>query len=163
MTILAEASSGRSDLASASTARTNLGLTALATTSPGSGVTTALGDQVNQLGGCAVNGGVTTYNPSGSSPTVTVDCSLGTYYVINLARATGTPVIAFSNAFAGCSILLEMQQASTAVNCTFPTNTIQSGGGSTTYMASGNSNTDLIAVAFKDSTHPRICVTSNYH
>jgi len=46
-----------SDLASNATARTNLGLTALATTTPGTGVATALGVNTGTAGAFVVNGG----------------------------------------------------------------------------------------------------------
>jgi hypothetical protein len=51
------ASNNLSDLSSASTARTNLGLTALATVAPGTGVATALAVNVGTAGAFVVNGG----------------------------------------------------------------------------------------------------------
>ena len=59
-----------SDVANVATSRTNLGLTSLATTSPGTGVTAALGNAVNSASGVA------TYDSSGNllvgSGTITV-------------------------------------------------------------------------------------------
>lgn len=69
------ASSNLSDLASASTARTNLGLTALSTTTPGTGVATALGVNVGTAGSVVVNGG-----------------ALGTPSSGTLTNATGLPI-----------------------------------------------------------------------
>lgn len=69
------ASSNLSDLGSAATARTNLGLTALATTTPGTGVATALGVNVGSAGAVVTNGG-----------------ALGTPASGTLTNATGLPI-----------------------------------------------------------------------
>jgi len=102
---------------------------------PGTGVATAMGNAANTSGGLVTQSaadsryqasgayqkvGVTSYSPTGASPTVTVDLSLGNCFVVDLTGASGTPVIAFSHAVAGSSCLLKMIQGTTAINCTFP-------------------------------------------
>jgi len=83
-------SSNLSDLASAATARTNLGLTALATTTPGTGVATALAIAADATGGFCVVGG--SGCPGGGSGTVTV-VSSGSLTSTALVTGGGTTTI----------------------------------------------------------------------
>jgi hypothetical protein len=103
---------------------------------------------------------VTTYTPTGS--TQLIDFSQGAWFVVNLGSATNTVTVSFTNAIPGASYFMQMVQGATPRNCTFPANTVQAGGGGTTYTASGTNATDGIAIGFRTATNAVIAVTTGY-
>lgn len=141
------------------------GLPIAGITGLGTGVATALADAVNQTGGFTTVG-LTTYTPSGT--TQTIDFSLGQTFRLVLSSATGTVVLTFSNAVAGSVATIIVSQGGTPRALTFPANTLQNTStGGTSYVAGAASSTDVLAVAFIDSTHalvsPSATTTNGYH
>jgi hypothetical protein len=118
---------------------------------------------VNTSGGIVTMGTVTTLTPTGASPAITINLALGHTFIIATSGATGTPTILFSNIPPDAWCNIYVKQGTTALNATFPTNTVQAGGGGVTYTATGASTNDMIAVTFLDSTHPVIAVTRGYN
>jgi hypothetical protein len=85
--------SNLSDVANVSTARTNLGLTALATTTPGTNVATALGVAVGSAGAFVTNGGALGTPSSGNLANCTFP-TLNQNTTGTAANVTGTVAVA---------------------------------------------------------------------
>ena len=145
------AASNLSDLSNAATARNNLGLSSLATTTPGTGVATALGANIGAAGALITanntnnftKGFTVTPNNIGTpaaSSTVTPDPALGNYqYLTNNAAFT------LAAPSSDCAIDILVTNGSTAGAITLSGFTAPSGGGGDTY-ATTNANRYLLMI-----------------
>lgn len=80
---------------------------------------------------------------------------------MDLTAATGTVALTLTNPVTGADYIFEIKQGSTPRGITFPTGTVQKGGGGVTYTPSGANATDVIRLYFNGSNY-RIEVETAY-
>jgi hypothetical protein len=98
------------------------------------------------------------FSPTGT--TQTIDWNDGSIVTLNLASATGTVILTLNNPQTASTYLIKVIQGETPRNITFPSGTLQSGGGGVTYAGIAD-NIDIIAL-YWDGTNYFINVSRGY-